>query len=128
MLNSKLIVLNNHHHIIFYSIAPFLTRSLGLSSVPSRPIKPVSRPVVKKNDDHSPSVRPSGGIQNKRQGVAQDRGARKAPQSNKPSGRDRDGRGGRDRQQRPEKDQKGKKDSKVKSNQVNLFQSMLCST
>ena len=98
---------------ISYSVAPFLTRSLGFSSVPSRPVKPVPRPMVRRNDDNSPSVRPSVGGQNKRQGAGQDRGARKAPPSNKPSGRDRDARGGRDRQQRPEKEQKGKKESKV---------------
>lgn len=78
----------------------------------NRPVKPVPRPMVRRNDDNSPSVRPSVGGQNKRQGAGQDRGARKAPPSNKPSGRDRDARGGRDRQQRPEKEQKGKKESK----------------
>lgn len=70
---------------------------------------------MRKNDDYSPSVRPSAGPQNKRQVGGQDRGARKAAPSNKPSGRDRDVKGGRDRHQKPEKDQKGKKESKVNS-------------
>ena len=84
-----------------------------------RPAKPAPRPVVKRNDDYSPSVARSSAAQNKRIDRAADKGGRKpvGGPSNKPSRDARPSGGGRGQQKGDKDKDKGgaRKESKVRN-------------